>query len=330
MVLPQEPYAVLAEPYPVSTELPDERLPVHMMRTAQLVDFMKRPKILLVDDNENELLLTRRSLETQHCEVVSARCVTEALRQIAAQSFDVLITDLHMPEPGDGFAVVTAMRHSQPQALTLVVSDYPDVQKAMNAVLLQADEVLVKPFDAKQLAGLMDKERLTSLPPLRPVKEGVASILDRDVAILMQRWLARVEQVEELAAIPLAPSERVAFLPEMIKSITARLHGTREIEAIDRPIEAAVGHGQSRYRQGYTAPMIVQESRLLQVSIFETIQRNLSTVDFTRVLPDIMILADEVDSQLKQTIASFLAVQREEVVLASAAIAKEPASAQVN
>jgi ActR/RegA family two-component response regulator len=330
MLLPQEPYAVLEEPYPVSTELPDVHLPIHMMRTAQLIDFMKRPKILLVDDNNDELFQTRRSLVEQNCEVVSASCVTDALRQIATQNFDVLITDLHMPQPGDGFAVVTAMRHSQPQALTLVVSDYPDVQKAMNAILLQADEVLVKPFDAKRLAGLMDKERLTSLPSLTQAKEGLASILDRDVAILMQRWLARVELVKELAAIPLPASERAVYLPEMIRSITARLRGTREIEAADVPIPAAVMHGQCRYRQGYTAPMIVQESRLLQVSIFETVQRNLATVDFTGVLPDIMIIADEVDSQLKQTISSFLTMQREEVALASAVIAKEPASAQAN
>jgi CheY-like chemotaxis protein len=291
---------------------------------------MKRPRILLVDDNDEALVLTRGSLEKQNCDVVSARCVTEALKYMATQSFDVLITDLHMPEPGDGLAVVTAMRHCQPEALTLVVSDYPDVQKAMNAVLLQADEVLVKPFDAKRLGGLMEKERLTSLPSLTPAKEGIASILDRDVAILMQRWLARVELAKELTAITLAASERIVFLPEMIRSITARLRGTREIEAIDSPSPAAVTHGQCRYRQGYTAPMIVQESRLLQVSIFETIQRNLSTVDFTGVLPDIMIIADEVDSQLKQAIGSFLALQREEVASASEVIAKDSVSARAN
>jgi CheY-like chemotaxis protein len=300
------------------------------MRTAQLIEFMKRPKILLVDDNDNDLVLARRSLEKQNCEVVTARSVTEALKQIATQSFDVLITDLHMPEPGDGFAVVTAMRHSQPQALTLVVSDYPDIQRAMNAILLQADEVLVKPFDAKRLAGLMDKERLTSLPSLTQPKEGIASILDRDVAILIQRWLERVGGVKELVAIPLPPSERSVYLPEMIRSITARLRGDREIEGAEVPTPAAVAHGQCRYRQGYTAPMIVQESRMLQVSIFETVERNLGTVDFSRVLPDIMIIADEVDWQLKQTISSFLTVQREEVALATDVIAKAPITARAN
>jgi CheY-like chemotaxis protein len=318
MLLPQEPYAVLEEPYSGVTEsVATDHLPLYP------VNPMTRPKVLLVDDNADELFLTQRSLEARDCEVVSARSVSEALRQIATQRFDVLLTDLHMPEAGDGFAVVTAMRHTQPEALTLVTSDYPDVQRAMDAILLQADEVLVKPFEAKQLTGLMDKKKLTSTPSPHPAKEGAASILDRDLAILMQRWLARVEKVEELAALPLPAKERTAYLPEMIKNITARLRGIRDIEAVDSPSPAAVAHGQSRYRQGYTAPLVVQESRLLQVSIFETIERNLSTVDFTAVLPDIMIIADEVDSQLKQTIDSFLTVQREGVSSGPADIANE-------
>ena len=271
-----------------------------------------RLKILLVDDDDNEVFLTRRSLEAQNCEVVSATCVVEALKEIAAQRFDVLITDLHMPDAGDGFAVVTAMRHTQPEVLTLVTSDYPDVQRAMAAILLQVDEVLIKPFDATQLAGLLDKRKLNVKPPRKPAKESVASILDREADLLMQRWLARVEKVAELAAIPVAARERTAYLPEMIRSLTARLRAFRAIEATDSPSPAAVAHGRWRYTQGYAAPLIVQESRLLQISIFETIERNLSTVDFTAVLPDLMIVADEVDSQLKQTIDSFLTMEREE------------------
>ena len=64
--------------------------------------------------------------------------MVEALKLIFTETFDVLITDLHMPNPSDGFAVVTAMRHSQPDALTLLVSGYPDVKSAMDAILLEA------------------------------------------------------------------------------------------------------------------------------------------------------------------------------------------------
>jgi CheY-like chemotaxis protein len=99
-------------------------------------------KVLLVDDNEDDRFLTRKSLESNGCEVILAKTVVEALRQIASQNFDVLITDLHMPDAGDGFAVVTAMRHTQPDALILVASDFPDVKRAMDAILLQADALL--------------------------------------------------------------------------------------------------------------------------------------------------------------------------------------------
>jgi CheY-like chemotaxis protein len=247
-------------------------LPIHAMRTTHIT----RPKILLVDDDGDELFLTRTSLEKQDCEVVSATSVTEALRQIATPGFDVLITDLHMPEPGDGFALITAMRHTQPEVLTIVCSDYPDVQKAMAAVLLQADEVLLKPFDVRQLGGLIDKRASTSKPFLAPAKESVASILDRDIASLIGRWLSRVERVEELAAIALSVKERTAYLPEIVRRLAVRLRTVRDIEAIDSRCAAAVAHGQLRFRQGYTAPLIVQESRLLQVCIFETIDRNLA------------------------------------------------------
>ena len=43
--------------------------------------------------------------------------------------------------------------------------------------------------------------------------------------------------------------------------------------------------------------MVVEESRILQVSIFNTLQNNLSAVDFSRVLRDVITIADEVESQ---------------------------------
>lgn len=99
-------------------------------------------KVLLVDDDDGVRDMMTVTLEHKGFEVVAAASVTEALRHISTENFDVLITDLHMPNPGDGFTVVTAMRHSQPNALTLLISGYPDVQSAMAAILLEADEIL--------------------------------------------------------------------------------------------------------------------------------------------------------------------------------------------
>jgi hypothetical protein len=65
-------------------------------------------------------------------------------------------------------------------------------------------------------------------------------------------------------------------------------------------------HGILRRNQGYTAAMVVEESRILQISIFKTLQDNLLTVDFSRVLLDVKTIADEVDSQLKQQILGYM------------------------
>jgi hypothetical protein len=52
--------------------------------------------------------------------------------------------------------------------------------------------------------------------------------------------------------------------------------------------------------------MLVEESRILQVSIFNTLQNNLSKVNFSAVLLDVITIADEVDSQLKQAMLCFV------------------------
>jgi hypothetical protein len=51
--------------------------------------------------------------------------------------------------------------------------------------------------------------------------------------------------------------------------------------------------------------MLIHESRILQVTIFGTLHDNLSMLDFSLLLPDVMIIADEVDAQLTQTMDAF-------------------------
>src|SRR5579884_3957712 len=112
-------------------------------------------RILLVDDNELVRTTLSAVLTHNHYEVTTAASVNEALRYISTEKFDVLLSDLHMPGAGDGFTVVSAMRHTNPEAVTLVFTGYPALQEAMNAILLQADEILVKPMDVAAIAALI-------------------------------------------------------------------------------------------------------------------------------------------------------------------------------
>src|SRR6202140_339669 len=145
-------------------------------------------KVLLVDDDDAVRAMMNATLERKGFDVVAVASVTDALRQITTESFDVLITDLHMPNPSDGFAVVTAMRHSQPDALTLLVSGYPDVKSAMDAILLEADDIIVKPFEAGKLAEMVHEKLLLRKPSARTQKERVASILQRCTSGIVDNW----------------------------------------------------------------------------------------------------------------------------------------------
>jgi DNA-binding response OmpR family regulator len=265
-------------------------------------------KVLLVDDDEAIREMMTATLEQKGFEVVAAANVTEALKLITTESFDVLITDLHMPNPSDGFAVITAMRHLQPKALTLLVSGYPDVKSAMDAILLEADQIIVKPFEAKTLADLVREKVLTRKPRVPTPKERVAGILQRCTGLIVEDWLARVKKNMELSRVALSDEERTGYLPKLIDDLIVRLrspHVTLEEGGfIGSP--AAVAHGKLRKSQGYTSAMLVQDSRILQVTLFGTLQKNLGALDFSLLLPDVMTIADEVDSQLTQAMEGYM------------------------
>jgi hypothetical protein len=215
-----------------------------------------------------------------------------------------------MPNPSDGFAVITAMRHIQPKALTLLVSGYPDVKSAMDAILLEADEIIVKPFETKALADLVHNKLLTRTPAVHAPKERVAGILQRCIALIVDDWLTRVKKNKDLTRVALSDQERTGYLPKLIDDLIVRLrspHITIQ-EGGFIGSAAAVAHGKLRRSQGYTSAMLVQDSRILQVTLFGTLQKNLGALDFSLLLPDVMTIADEVDSQLTQAMEGYMDV----------------------
>jgi CheY-like chemotaxis protein len=264
-----------------------------------------QPKILLVDDNEELRKAMGAVLGASKFQVTTAANVSESLHLIDTQPFDVLLTDLHMPEAGDGFTVVSAMRHTNPNAVNLVFTGYPALQQAADAILLQADEVLLKPMAMPALIGVI-REQLVKREMRPPTTiERVAAILERDAPVTISDWLGRVEREDELTCVPLSKEQRMGHLPKLLQELVQRLRVPRNL-GTKHVSEAAVQHGKVRQSQGYSIPMIVEESRILQVSIFETLRNNLSSVDFSLLLTDVMTIADECDSQLKQTISSFM------------------------
>lgn len=134
---------------------------------------MTTPRVLVVDDDEAVRTMVQAGLERDGFEVVSASNVSDALRHVATEHFDVLLSDLHMPLAGDGFTVVSAMRHTHPKALT---SGSPALDEAMAAIISQADEIITKPFQIGAIKELIHTRLANPLPVKRVQAESVASI----------------------------------------------------------------------------------------------------------------------------------------------------------
>ena len=161
----------------------------------------------------------------------------------------------------------------------------------------------MKPLKIAALREIIH-EKLADPVPHRPLPtESVASILEHNLDATIQYWIELVEDDQELTWIPLSFEERSAHLPHLLAELIFRLRlpptSKANISILARQ------HGDHRRKQGYTAAMVAEESRILEVSIFNTLQNNQPRVDFSQVLPDIMTIADEVDSQLKQAMHSY-------------------------
>jgi hypothetical protein len=144
--------------------------------------------------------------------------------------------------------------------------------------------------------------------------ESVADILQRELQSVIVDWLARVEQEPDLKCVPLNFEERTGHLPRLLHDVIARLRLDAGTKA---PIsKAAAEHGDLRRRQGYTVAMAVEESRLLQVTIFSTLHKNVKNLEFNMLLPDVVTIADEVDAQLKEQMLRFMAADAAKAVKA--------------
>ena len=144
-------------------------------------------------------------------------------------------------------------------------------------------------------------------PPASTGTESVADILEQELDPTIQEWIGLVEKEPDLIRIPLNFEERTGHLPRLLHDVIARL---RLDKGSKTPVSVAASHhGRLRLNQGYSAAMVVDESRILQVCIFSTLHRNEHRVKFSKLLPDVVTIADEVDAQLKQQILCFMPVE---------------------
>jgi len=113
-------------------------------------------RILVVDDSPPTVEIIVRNLMDRGYRVWSASSVTEAIRMLESATVDLVITDMKMPGIG-GHELVRHVRENFQDTQVVMITGYPSIDSAVEAVKSGADEYLAKPFTDEELLSAVEK-----------------------------------------------------------------------------------------------------------------------------------------------------------------------------
>ena len=117
---------------------------------------MEKKKILVVDDEQNSREGLTKILFKEGYDVVAAESGEGALAEAKKQDFDLIITDLRMPEIS-GIDVLEKIRAKKPDIGVIIVTAYGEVNSYLKAMTLGAFEYLNKPIKLDELRRVISK-----------------------------------------------------------------------------------------------------------------------------------------------------------------------------
>jgi len=260
-------------------------------------------KILFVDDEPAIRSSLPAVLNLHGFHVTSAATVGEALHYIAEARFDVLISDLNIGNPGDGFTVVSAMRRTQPECVTLILTGYPAFDTALQAIRSQVDDYLIKPAGVQQLVDAIEEKLRNRTPHTLERLKGVPQILDENLAKIVDQVLYSLRRILQMPRVHITEIECRRNVEVLIRGLATQL-STGSSQLSPAMIDMSRKHGQRRYQQGYSAPLLVEVNRHICAAILDCIHANLLIVDVSRLVPELKLLSDTLGAVLCEAVSA--------------------------
>jgi len=261
-------------------------------------------KVLFVDDEPGIRATLPAILGQFGFLVTPAATVPEALHLVATQQFDVLIADLNIGQPGDGFTVVSAMRRTQPKAVTFILTGYPAFETALEAIRQQVDDYLVKPAE---IEGMIEKIKLKLAGPRTTPHhvelKRLTDLLEQHKTEIFQRWLGVAKQDPQITSSDLSDEELTAHLSSIIEAVIRAAHGESLSE---NGLNAARGHGRTRFRQGCTIASMMRECRFVHQVLTRFIQENLLVADISSLVGQIMQIGEVIQAYYETAVNEYV------------------------
>src|ERR1700727_2259559 len=115
---------------------------------------MSKPVVLIVDDEPDLLELVSLTLGRMNLETRTAADLTRARQLLAAQPFDLCLTDMRLPD-GDGLDLVAWIEANCAATPVAVITAHGNVESAVRALKLGAFDFVSKPLDLGVLRKLV-------------------------------------------------------------------------------------------------------------------------------------------------------------------------------
>ncbi len=112
--------------------------------------------ILIVEDNDSLREIAAEAISSPQNEITTAACAEDAFAEIKEKTFDLVITDLKLPE-ADGMAVLDAAKKANMDTEVIIMTAYGTVDTAVKAMKKGASDFITKPFSIEQMRVMAAK-----------------------------------------------------------------------------------------------------------------------------------------------------------------------------
>jgi two-component system response regulator AtoC len=137
-------------------------------------------RILVVDDDENIRKVLTTILEEEGYQVDSAETAKEAIEKTKKNFYNLALVDIRLPDM-EGVKLLTKMRDTTPKMRKVIITGYPTLQNAIEAVNSGADAYIVKPFDMDKVLETIREQLRKQEEEKRYSQEKVAEFIETRV-----------------------------------------------------------------------------------------------------------------------------------------------------
>jgi two-component system NtrC family response regulator len=106
-------------------------------------------RIIIIDDDESIRKILATILEEEGYEVDTASTGKEALQKTNERVYNLALIDMRLPDI-EGIDLLLKIKDTTPRMRKIIITGYPTIQNAMEAVNRQADAFILKPFDMEK------------------------------------------------------------------------------------------------------------------------------------------------------------------------------------